>query len=272
MIRDFNALDIVGLCLFPVPLGAFYLVLTSQYKHLMIDNILITIFMVRAALLIPVFGSTIIVALIVPRTFPAMRVIQSVFEAYGNPAIIRPKNILLSIFPLSSTLIFSHKGVWAFYAALVTNVGGPSTVATVLHDSNIPMICCRFKTDPAEKIYNRVKFAMWQFLWFRPLIQIIGAVASYVDNEPVYSAMVLTAAGSTIYMIPALITGVRVLYDECSGLKVALKFLVVKVSVGLLLIEDAVQSMLYATSTIQISDDLGLNNFSEEEKLVRIYW
>lgn len=242
--RGINEFDIVGLFLMPIPIVSFYLVLSSQLKHLTVGNALISIFMVRAALLIPVFGFTIFVSLLVPRLFPVMRILQSIFEAYA---------------------------VWSFYAALVTNVGGASNSAHMLRDSNIPLICCRLRNECPERTYNRIKFAMWQFLWIRPWIQAIAAISSYADSARVYSVMVLIAAGSTLYMIPALITVARVLYDECYGLKVALKFLVVKVSVGLLLIEDAVQSILYSTGTVEISDDIGLDDFTEEEKFIRIY-
>lgn len=112
---------------------------------------------------------------------------------------------------------------------------------------------------------------MWQFLYIRPVIQLIGGIAAYADKEELYSAMVIIAAVSTFVMIPSIFTVARVLYDECEGLCVALKFIVIKISVGIILIEDAVQQFLYSSEAISISDDLGLSHFTEEEKFIRLY-
>ena len=58
------------------------------------------------------------------------------------------------------------------------------------------------------------------------------------------------------------------LYDSCDGLAIIYKFITVKVSVGLILIEDAVQQFLYSSGTINIDDD---DEYTEEDKIQRIY-
>jgi len=110
-----------------------------------------------------------------------------------------------------------------------------------------------------------------QFLYFRPLIQIVGAIGAYTGNENLYSIAGILAAISTVIMIPGLLTFTRVLYDKCDGLYVATKFIVIKISVGLILIEDIVQQYLYTSGIVSISDDFGSEVYSEEEKFVRIY-
>ena len=240
----FNGLDLAGILLLPIPGLVYWFILRSQHKHLTDQNVLVCVFMTRAASLIPIFAGLIFFGLILPGAFAGLRVIQSIFEAYA---------------------------VYAFFAALVVNCGGPSNVAQLLKDSQIPLVCLRRQNDSPEQVYSRIRFSMWQFLWIRPVILFIGAICSYSDSQPLYTTCTFFAVFSTLYMVPGLITATRVLYDECDGLKVALKFVVIKISVGAILIEDAVQSILYSTGAISISDDIGMDYYSEEDKFVRIY-
>jgi len=241
---ELNGIDYAGMVLIPIPWIVFYMVVTSHFKNITNFNALLTVFSIRAASLLPIYSLSVFIALLVPRSFPAMRVPQAVFEAYA---------------------------VYCFFAMLTINCGGPKKVQLLLQGSRLPFIFCRFRQEDPVKTYSRMQNCLWQFLFIRPVLQFIGAIGAYADKEELYSAMVILAAISTFIMIPAMFTVARILYDECCGLSVAMKFVVIKISVGIILIEDAVQQFLYSSGAISISDDVGLNHLTEEEKFIRIY-
>ena len=239
-----NIIDVLGIVFFPIPAIIFLIVLRSNFKNLSKNNALLTIFSVRSASLLPIFSFTVFVSLLKPEIFPAMRVPQSIFEAYA---------------------------VYCFVALLVVNCGGAEKAARMIQDSDIPLICYRYKKEAPSNSYQRILNSIRQFLYIRPIIELIAAICAYKGATTIYSIAIYAAALSTVYMIPGLLTVARVLYDECEGLNVAYKFIVIKVSVGLILIEDAVQQYLYSSGTVSISDDIGNSDYSEEEKFIRIY-
>ena len=64
--RSFNALDLCGAILLTIPWIVYWVVLTSQRELMNEKNALVTIFMVRAASLLPFFAFTIYFGLLVP--------------------------------------------------------------------------------------------------------------------------------------------------------------------------------------------------------------
>jgi hypothetical protein len=71
-----------------------------------------------------------------------------------------------------------------FFAVIVANSGGPEGVLRAMIEQNRAACCC-CPRDPF-RLYKRVQWAVFQFLVFRPIVVIIGAVFVYLDIHAIF--------------------------------------------------------------------------------------
>lgn len=71
-----------------------------------------------------------------------------------------------------------------FFAVIVSNSGGPEGCLRAMMEQNRKACCC-CPSDPF-KLYQRVQFAVFQFLVFRPIVVTIGAVFVYLDINAIF--------------------------------------------------------------------------------------
>lgn len=71
-----------------------------------------------------------------------------------------------------------------FFAVLVANSGGPDGCLRAMLAQDRKACCC-CPQDPL-RLYKRVQLAVFQFLVFRPVVVIVGAVFFYLDMNPLF--------------------------------------------------------------------------------------
>ena len=67
---------------------------------------------------------------------------------------------------------------------IVANSGGPAGCLKAMIEQNRKPCCC-CPSDPF-RLYKRVQFAIFQFLVFRPIVVLIGAIFVYTDMQPIF--------------------------------------------------------------------------------------
>ena len=238
-------LGILGTIFWVVPVITFYFIFVENYKYVTNESLSMYVLALRAVSLLPSFMTFIFIALWIPSIYAVLKVIAAAFEAYG---------------------------VYCIFTLMVKCVGGANACIDVVSKSERKTCCCETnRIQFPTTYYRRTRWAIKQFLYLRPLIMAVGIPFWLKDLDNGYTATTGLAVISTLYMIPWLFTFAWVMYDECERIGLFAKLVTVKISVGIILIEDVVMQMLFATDTISISDDMGLEQYNEEEKFVRLY-
>lgn len=74
---------------------------------------------------------------------------------------------------------------YSFFAMLVENLGGADyAIQEMKAIDRSPCGCCG-KVDH-HKFYGRVRWALFQFLFIRPLVELGTAIFHYVDSQPLF--------------------------------------------------------------------------------------
>ena len=64
----------------------------------------------------------------------------------------------------------------------VSNLGGPDRVIKIMVEAGKAPLCCCPK-DPL-RFYKRVQFALFQFLVYRSIVTLIGAIFNFIEFKP----------------------------------------------------------------------------------------
>ena len=240
-----DLLGILGTIFWLVPVTTFYFIFVENYKYVTNESLTMYVLALRAVSLLPTFMTFIFIALWAPSIYAVLKVLAAVFEAYG---------------------------VYCILTLMVKCVGGSTACIDVVSKSEKGTPCCETNRKQYPAIYySRTCWAIKQFLYLRPTIMAAGVPFWLKGIDNGYTIATALGGISTLYMIPWLFTFAWVMYDECERIGLFAKLVTVKISVGIILIEDIVMQMLFATDTISISDDMGLDQYTEEEKFVRLY-
>jgi hypothetical protein len=84
-----------------------------------------------------------------------------------------------------------------FFAVIVANSGGPEGCLTAMIEQSRKACCC-CPSDPF-RLYKRVQFAVFQFLVFRPVVVVLGAVFVYLEVNAIFLVCQLVAAAMFVF-------------------------------------------------------------------------
>lgn len=241
---EFDPYGLVGSISIVLIILSFVLVLRAQYQLATKANYGMVVIALRATSLLPIFMLFIFLSLWTPLLFPFYKVPAAIFEGYG---------------------------VYCIWALIVRNCGGPEGSIKVMIESKRG-ICWPLSTDEqCRRFYSNANTAIWQFAVLRWISVALGCIFFYAEVQEVYIICSVIAAVSTVYMLPYLFMSAHVLLDACSGLNILVKLALVKVSVGLILIEDLVMQFLYQSGKVHMPDTDGLKGYDQEDRFTRVY-
>lgn len=151
-----------------------------------------------------------------------------------------------------------------FFATIVANCGGPEACIKAMIEQGRPPCCC----CPAEpvKLYKRVQFALHQFLVFRPIVVIIGAIFVYLEVQSIFIVTSLISLVMFIFGFGALALFFENVMRVNENINGVCKILLIKVSVGAIVMQGLIEEALLATGVLDIKDN---DRYSSDERAQR---
>jgi hypothetical protein len=167
--------------------------------------------------------------------------------------------------------VYEGYGVYCLFAFIVNHVGKGQGMIEVYRKSENVVSCFAYQRQNPERAYNRTWWSLWQFTYIRPLIVTIIAIGYYGNKKAVVIVFTALGAISTVIMVVPLFSLAYTAYDYLEGLSPLLKLLMVKVSVGLILIEGAAAGILAQSNKAHLDDDSGDDKYTDTERVIRVY-
>ena len=146
-------------------------------------------------------------------------------------------------------------------------MGGPSAALQTMQQNNKEPYCtCCCPTEPVA-FYNKVLNSLWWMIWIRVPLIIIATVGSYIHLQALYAIGTFLS----LYLIGHAVACLLSFYENNYYLKMghAYKMLTVKLSVGIIVVEAVVETLLYMTGTF--NNITPASGYSTEGTVVRIF-
>lgn len=159
---------------------------------------------------------------------------------------------------------------YCFFAMIIHNCGGPARVVKFLSNSD-RVLCCTFQKTHSKSVYRFVCFSMWGFVYIRPIISLVGFVFLFLKMDALFTVCQSIGTVITFHMLLCLLTLVYNVYEECHGLNVAYKLMVLKVSVGLVSIQAILMDYLFLYGFLAVPDDRSFTDFEQRDRVQRAY-
>lgn len=159
---DVYALAGFFLMLFPVV--SWYFIAQSQHDDLRQGTLRVQILSTRTALCLPTYAFLIWVSLLAPELAPIMEVPIAIAEGFT---------------------------LYSFFGMLVANCGGADNTLQEMTSANRTSCCCC--PDSKNLFYNKVKRALWQFLFIRPVVILVAVIFEYSHVQILYLLFMIVA-------------------------------------------------------------------------------
>lgn len=210
-----NTLGIIALFLVLVPFTAWFLILFKQYEHISAKTYRINVLLARTSLFLPAYAVILWVSCVEPELYEAMQIPFSIVEAYS---------------------------FYSFFAVLVSNMGGPNAALSTMQAKNQPPWCSCCPTVPS-KFYDTILNSLWRMTWIRIPLIIVATIGSYVN----VSALYLVCTLASLYLVAHTVISLISFYENTYYLNLGhiQKLLTVKLSVGIIIVEGVIETILY---------------------------
>lgn len=243
-------IDIVGACLTLVPVICYFYILRTQYNMRKEGTLRLQVLNCRAVIGVPIYAVFVFISLIFPQGYNAFNIPIAAFEGYS---------------------------FYCFFSLVVTNLGGPSETVRYIQDANNPICCTKLfcssccPTDSA-RFYARVLSALFHFVTTRMVVVCLSVIIFYA---------LPTTAGKLIFVVLQLVSFVILVngvlsvvnfyenvMDANSNIYGVLKFLVLKISVGLIVVQGLIVDIIIALNKVTLQPD---DTYSPNDRALRVY-
>ncbi len=238
----FNSIGI-GCCVFIIAI--YFLVIKKQYSYFKEKSYRLQVLSTRAAMSLPVYSIVMMLSLIYPQAFYALKVPVAVFEGYS---------------------------FYCFFALIIENLGGPNRTVQIL-SSNGRSLCCSF-CCPADKaaFYVRTVSSEWHFVFTRTAVILLSTIMYYHHQKLAFILLQVVAFFILANGILSILNLYENVIQECSNINGIKKFFVLKFAIGLMVVQGFFVEFLIATKKQHIHHVLKSTiNYSSEERAVRIF-
>ena len=258
---DHNAhetlISISGFVLLMVPFFTYYKLIETTHMGLIRKTLRISVLSCRTAVFLPAYSICMWFSLIIPSLYLPLQILVSVAEGYC---------------------------FFSFFAMITSNLGGCQKTSYILtdlyRDGKRPLIayCC---PNNGPSFYHRVYNALWHFLNTRTVFVTITSILQmfvhYDDSISDHGIKVLRVFAYLFTLVAFLLLAngfsslvffYEMLYTNSSNVGGTFKILLLKFSVGLIVIQGLLEEFLFATGYIKIADS---DTFSSEQRAQRLY-
>lgn len=236
---------VIGIVFFFIIWAAYFIVFFMQYCRMVAGTERLVVLATRTALFLPLYALFMLISLAKPEALAALEIPISIVEAYS---------------------------FYAFFSLIVTNMGGPEKSVESFKSSGKELICCNDWMPKDHLIYyKRTVWALFHFMITRNIVVIASAIAFYgmkSGGKAVSSILSLVAAVILFYCLIHIILFYENVFNPNRNLFGILKLFLLKVSVGLIVLEGIICDLLTSFGGSPFSDD---DRYSSEDKTVRGY-
>lgn len=155
----------IGFLFFLFPVVSYFLIFRAQHKQLEDATYRLQVLVTRCALFLPYYAFFIVLSLWAPQAYEFFIVPITIMEGYS---------------------------FYCFFSLLVSNIGGPGSIVTLMEGSDKDYFCCG-GCCPSSKaaFYRRTTWGVWHLVFTRSVIAILAAIGHYSYTE----------AGKALYAI-----------------------------------------------------------------------
>jgi len=256
------------LALMLVPLLAYVAVIRAQYLGLSKKTYRLTVLCVRTAVFLPLYAFLMYISALVPRAYVLLTVIITVVEGYS---------------------------FYCFLSLITTNLGGPAAAVDLMYQAQRQLFCsCCCPADSAA-FYQKTTWAIFHLFITRSVLSVISAIVFYASGEKgkvVFMAINVISAIILFYAVICLVNFCKfrcldsfseqcmpltcfphhftdeIIFEHCTNLFGVVKLLLLKVSVGAIVVQGLIESFVFSSGASPYGDD---DEFSAEDKTLRAY-
>lgn len=178
IIKMADGVLITGIIFLIIIWAAYFVVFFTQYCRCVPETERLVVLATRTALFLPLYALFILISLAKPEALAALEIPISIVEAYS---------------------------FYAFFALIVTNMGGPEKSVEAFKTTGKELVCCN-DWMPKDHLmyYKRTVWALFHFMVTRNIVVIASAIAFYglkSAGKAVSSILSLVAAAILFYCL-----------------------------------------------------------------------
>jgi len=248
---DFDILGAVGLFLVSIPCLSYYRILCVSYANLQSNSTTLRIqtLSTRTAIFLPVYSVIIWLSLVVPVLYVPLEVPTALAEGFC---------------------------FYCFFTMVVANLGGPCETV-ILMEARKPSCCSCCCPSTPVLFFKRVQAALFHVMWTRTAVVLASAICTLVAhssqtyrNPAFLASLILTVLSLALLVngFGSLILFYQMIMEESSNLLGTSKIVLLKISVGLIVIQGLIEEFLYAFGVITVESS---STFSGKERAQRFY-
>lgn len=248
--HDFDILGLTAIIILLIPIFAYYRILCVSYAKLHPTTLRIQVLSTRTAIFLPVYSIIIWMSLVVPVLYVPLEVPTALAEGYC---------------------------FFCFFTMVVTNLGGPSETIAVMEETGRQPLCPCCCPTTSLGFFKRVQTALHHFLWTRSLVVFASVICTFVahKSQSYHNVAFLASLILTVLSLLLLVNGFgslvmfyELLMKESTNLLGTYKIVLLKISVGLIVIQGLIEEFLFAFGVISIQPS---SSFSGQERAQRFY-
>mmetsp|Transcript_18815 Transcript_18815/g.31501 ORF Transcript_18815/g.31501 Transcript_18815/m.31501 type:complete len:353 (-) Transcript_18815:377-1435(-) len=233
-----------------VPMLAYAAVIFLQSNYVQNATFRLTVLSTRAALFLPGYAFLMWLTVLDPNALSGLTVLVNAVEGYS---------------------------FYSFFGLLVHNLGGPAKTIELMKASGKKYAlcsCCFPPSSDKEKFYNRVWWVMFHMMVTRVIFSIFACIGYYSGTgggKVISLIFQILNAVIVFMMVIHIVNFYEMLYTHTVNLFGLIKVLLLKMSVGLIVLEGLITNFLIRTGKTPYSDDDGDDHYDGDEKTVRGY-
>jgi len=183
-------------------------------------------------LFLPIYAILMYISLVGPKAFAALTILITAVEGYS---------------------------FYCFFAMIVTNMGGPAAVVSYMRQNAKGLLCCQ-GCCPSEHaaFYKKATWALFHFFVTRTILIFFSAICYYSGSKAgkaLYAIFTVISAIVLFYGLSCLVLLYENVYANCKNLYGIVKLLLLKFSVGMIVLEGLIEQFLVLTNSSPYGDD-----------------
>lgn len=221
--HDWDAADFAAIGLVAIPIITYCTILTKQHRMLNHATYRVQVLSTRTVLFLPTYAVLVWLTLVFPGLAAALEVPVSLAEACS---------------------------FYGFLAMLITNLGGIDETLQLMTKSEKTPLCGCPKDPPV--FYRKVRYALFQFLVYRPIVQVALAACIYVGKSEIGIVFSAVSLVQFLYGFLSLLCFYENVAEANANVYGGTKFILLKVAVGLIIGQGVVEEVLFATHALEV--------------------
>jgi len=161
--------------------------------------------------------------------------------------------------------------LYCFLCLIVSNLGGPLATIDLMRNSDRELFCGICCPSDSAMFYDKATWAMFHVLVTRTIIHIFSAISFYAGTPTgllAYGILNLISAAIIIHGVLCLVILYESVFSYCTNLFGVMKLVLLKICVGVIVIQGLIATFLYSSGATPYQDD---DNRSAEDKTQRAY-